>query len=380
MPRARAKPSPGRAPASPIGAAPAPAAPFEPRPIDRSAVAAVNRLCRRRAPVAVTIAGVAAQLHPQPVLLEDGHAAESFAGPSTVDLVWTFADRERATLSLPRSAVERILSALDPALVDLPGEPTRSLLIELALAPLLDAFEQHAGTRVSLEETRVGPDRGAPRQASALAFRCGLGGVPHEALLRTGSPQAAVAGLELLARAVGALPVAASANDLSGLTFPLEVRAGTVRLPLSALADLRPGDVLVPDDFALERGRVAVVVQHLSAAAVVDQTGLRVQDPLRPERTLTMEFDMTIGAAPPGDPERNTTFDDLQVTLVFELGRSQVDLATLRSIAPGYVFPLVRDPTAPVDIVASGRCIGKGEIVRIGDTLGVRTTRLFGHE
>ena len=89
---------------------------------------------------------------------------------------------------------------------------------------------------------------------------------------------------------------------------------------------------------------------------------------------------MTVGGAPFGDAERNTTFDELQVTLVFELGRSQVDLATLRSIAPGYVFPLVRDPDAPVDLVVNGRCIGKGEIVRIGETLGIRTTRLFGHE
>ena len=89
---------------------------------------------------------------------------------------------------------------------------------------------------------------------------------------------------------------------------------------------------------------------------------------------------MTVGGATSGDADRNTTLEDLQVTLVFELGRSQVDLATLRSITPGYVFPLVRDPAAPVDLVVNGRCIGKGEIVRIGETLGVRTTRLFGHE
>lgn len=79
-------------------------------------------------------------------------------------------------------------------------------------------------------------------------------------------------------------------------------------------------------------------------------------------------------------PLPDSTLGDLEVTLVFELGRCEIDLGTLRTLAPGYVFPLSADPAGPVDIVANGRRIGRGEIVRIGETLGIRATRLFGHE
>ena len=91
-----------------------------------------------------------------------------------------------------------------------------------------------------------------------------------------------------------------------------------------------------------------------------------------------MAHDRDSGA--PDESDGDGTLDDLEVTLVFEIGRRFVDLAELRSIAPGYVFPMTQDASAPVDILANGRRIGRGEIVRIGETLGVRVTRLFGHE
>ena len=70
---------------------------------------------------------------------------------------------------------------------------------------------------------------------------------------------------------------------------------------------------------------------------------------------------------------------DLEVQLTFELGRQTVELEQLRAIMPGYVFPIERSPDDPVDIVANGRRIGRGEIVRVGDGLGVRLIRLFDH-
>ena len=80
-------------------------------------------------------------------------------------------------------------------------------------------------------------------------------------------------------------------------------------------------------------------------------------------------------AVPPAE-----RLDELPVTLVFELGRSELPLAAVQGLAPGAVIPLGRDPGEAVDIVANGRRIGRGEIVRIGDELGIRVVRLFGDE
>ncbi|HET8729240.1 MAG TPA: FliM/FliN family flagellar motor switch protein, partial [Alphaproteobacteria bacterium] len=68
---------------------------------------------------------------------------------------------------------------------------------------------------------------------------------------------------------------------------------------------------------------------------------------------------------------------DLPVQLVFELARTEIALSDLRTVAPGYVFELGRDRSQPVDILANGRRIGRGEVVQIEDELGVRVVRLF---
>ena len=63
----------------------------------------------------------------------------------------------------------------------------------------------------------------------------------------------------------------------------------------------------------------------------------------------------------------------LPVEVAFELGRSELRVGELSALQPGYVFPLA----APVDgasvtIRANGQAVGQGELVAVGDTLGVR--------
>ncbi|MEY9101332.1 type III secretion system YscQ/HrcQ family protein [Sinorhizobium fredii] len=64
--------------------------------------------------------------------------------------------------------------------------------------------------------------------------------------------------------------------------------------------------------------------------------------------------------------------DDIEIVLVFECGRWPISLGDLRSAGDGHVFELGRPIDGLVDIVANGRCIGRGDIVRIGDELGIR--------
>ena len=68
--------------------------------------------------------------------------------------------------------------------------------------------------------------------------------------------------------------------------------------------------------------------------------------------------------------------DDLPIKLVFEVGRCDMTLGAVRALGPGHVFALERDPAQSVDIVANGRRIGTGQLVRVGERLGVRVLRL----
>ena len=74
------------------------------------------------------------------------------------------------------------------------------------------------------------------------------------------------------------------------------------------------------------------------------------------------------GAAPAADPARS-----LPVQVEFELGRTEMSIGELADLQPGYVFPLATPlEGASVTIRANGRIAGRGELVAVGDTLGVR--------
>jgi type III secretion protein Q len=65
----------------------------------------------------------------------------------------------------------------------------------------------------------------------------------------------------------------------------------------------------------------------------------------------------------------------IPVRIEFAIGEITLPFGELERIEPGYVFELGRAiDGASVDIRANGRRIGRGQIVAIGDTLGVRIT------
>jgi type III secretion protein Q len=77
---------------------------------------------------------------------------------------------------------------------------------------------------------------------------------------------------------------------------------------------------------------------------------------------------------------RDSDLDDLPVRLVFEAGRVELSLGELQRLAPGALVPLGRPPGEPLDIMANGRRLGRGALVQIGDSLGVRIVSLANNE
>src|SRR3546814_2588586 len=64
---------------------------------------------------------------------------------------------------------------------------------------------------------------------------------------------------------------------------------------------------------------------------------------------------------------------NLPVQLAFDIGRLEVSVGDLASLQPGYVFALPAQlQGANVTIRANGRTAGRGEVVAMGDTIGVR--------
>lgn len=72
----------------------------------------------------------------------------------------------------------------------------------------------------------------------------------------------------------------------------------------------------------------------------------------------------------------DSSLDEIPVEVVFQAGRIEMQIAEVDSLAPGVILPLERTADDALDIVVNGRRIGRGGLVKIGDKLGVRVTRL----
>lgn len=64
--------------------------------------------------------------------------------------------------------------------------------------------------------------------------------------------------------------------------------------------------------------------------------------------------------------------ENIQMTIIVEVGRLQMSMQKLLELQPGNLLDLDIHPENGVDLIVNGRCVGRGELLRIGDTLGVR--------
>ncbi|KRQ95018.1 type III secretion system cytoplasmic ring protein SctQ [Bradyrhizobium valentinum] len=348
-------------------------APWQPRMLcEPSDLAVLNACSVRRPPFKGSLEGLPIDIDLSPSYLMDPAPADSDCFEASCN--W---GQSSAKATLAYATVRRLLDRIQPGLSDdPPDEPTLSMLVELALAPLFEKIEIATGASFRLQSSsrRASRDLTTPGPGSRrLVFHGALDGIPFELELELDVP-ALEDFVKLLQHAVPArLPLAETFVPVVAI-----LSAGAVRLPVRTLQDLHHGDVLIPDEFPFERGEAALTFGHrYRAIARLDETGARVRSALQHSK-----FIQEINAMEGKGASRVVETDDLgdlEIQLTFELGRQTVELEQLRTIAPGYVFPLGRSPNDPVDIVANGRRIGRGEIVRVGDGLGVRLIRLFDH-
>lgn len=165
------------------------------------------------------------------------------------------------------------------------------------------------------------------------------------------------------------------ADELAAQAAQVVVGIEGRALAYSAWRALRRGDVLVLGVRQQLRGGQARANGQCWPLAATDAgwsvTGAPTPDP-HPEDAKMQTHDTDPMAMPEGEPERNPAHD-LPVQVGFDLGSVTLSLADLAALQPGYVFALpTRLEGANVTVRANGRIAGRGEVVAVGDTLGVR--------
>ncbi|WP_439373202.1 type III secretion system cytoplasmic ring protein SctQ [Bradyrhizobium sp. DASA03120] len=273
---------------------------------------------------------------------------------------------ETAVLALPRLVAETLISTVQHGLT-LPSDPARSLVLELALEPLLARLENMLAADVQViridEATTQGPYLELDIAYGALASKARLflfssldGPVPFAFCMLN----------ELL----GQLP-----REMRNLSpeLPIMVASeiGSLRVPVGLVRQAQAGDALLPDIIPFASGQVILTAGTLWAPAAVSGDRLILRGPFRLHPHPLKSAYMTTQVKPPNLPSESDV-DSIEITLVFEFGRWPIPLGTLRSVNDGHVFELRRPVDGPVDIVANGRLIGHGDIVRVGEELAVR--------
>lgn len=79
-------------------------------------------------------------------------------------------------------------------------------------------------------------------------------------------------------------------------------------------------------------------------------------------------------AEPDQDPVEVRPASEIPFSLKVEIGSLEMTLNELMQLKPGNILNIGEKPTESVRLMINHSCVGKGELVQIGDVLGVRVT------
>ncbi|WP_438867517.1 type III secretion system cytoplasmic ring protein SctQ [Pseudomonas sp. L1(2025)] len=261
--------------------------------------------------------------------------------------------RAPVRLRLSAAALEQVLVplALQFDVQLLPALP-RALLLELAVLDLIERLEPLLAQPLQLLEAPQDQQPYALHLALALTF----GNQPTMHAQLDLSEGAAVLLAQLLDQHAQLEP-----DPLPDLRQTLAVVAGQQHLSLGELRSLRPGDVLMLEPGP---GLLLELAGRLQARCQYQGEVLRLQEALQAP-LLHMENTMT-------DVDAAAALDDLPLKLVCQVGSLELTLAQLRELGAGSLLQLNTPGVDSVDLMVNGRRVGQGQLVKIGDGLGVR--------
>jgi flagellar motor switch protein FliN/FliY len=72
--------------------------------------------------------------------------------------------------------------------------------------------------------------------------------------------------------------------------------------------------------------------------------------------------------------------EDISVEVAIELGRTRMTIRELAKLNVDDVLELAQPADRPLEVVAGGKVLARGELVPVGDRLALRITELAGDE
>jgi len=160
-----------------------------------------------------------------------------------------------------------------------------------------------------------------------------------------------------------------ASRSLAALTLRPRLRLLERSLPATVLAALEPGDIALLEGAASTSIPVTLIIGK-GTTMQVEAT----YDPDTGQAVATGEPAMRTEREGPDDA---AALEELQVPVSFEVDTARITLGELAGIRPGYVIELEKPVTAAtVRLVCHGQTVGHGQLVAVGEQMGIRIVRM----
>ncbi|MDB5650179.1 MAG: type secretion system YscQ/HrcQ family protein [Hyphomicrobiales bacterium] len=329
----------------------------------RSDVALINRNVARRQKLAFNDGACSFEIESRIAGLPPGpfHRVNLLSGADNI------------SLSIPEDTVESILARLEKS-VDFAVLDAAAMgwLFVYVFWGLIDRIEAFTKTTIEIKSVER---RNDISEIDSIFFSVGWNDLRIPIAMK-GDPRALDRALSMweFDRWIPA-PVAQ-------LAMPVNIIFGWTDLTISDILDIRSGDVILVDRCLGSRDRaVCVICDSLFVSGRLNDSVFKSEiyaseadfkSKWFPEMSTHLNPDTDEIAVIPLSPQHR----NLPVTMSFEFFRTNIALADLCAMNSNYVFELPFSEVPAVNIFANGLLIGKGEIVRVEEVLGVRVTTL----
>ena len=156
---------------------------------------------------------------------------------------------------------------------------------------------------------------------------------------------------------------------LDGIGITAAFALGQIHIPVRDLKQLEPGDILIPDQWFPDQNQGRLIIPPLSYRFSFDTEGTPGKGPTH----ITL-LEKGVRRVDGHIKKTDDTIEDLEVNITFEVERRTMTLAQVRKLAAGTLIPLGLSPETGVmvDIVAGGKCLTRGRVVSLGESLGIQ--------
>ena len=250
-----------------------------------------------------------------------------------------------------RALIDQIMDKAFPtqALLALP-EDLQQAVLNSNLQGLTEQLTQATGTTVTF--VSLSPSDALPFHAD-LTLNVAIDGTNYPVYLESNP---------IVFDLLKLLPVqhTETASDIP-LWGSLEV--GRAALPRNDVEQLATGDIVFLSYHVT--GQQLILRMHSGLAFLGEADGTQVT--IR-NRMDTMQDDQ--------QTDQEINLSDMEVELLFEVGRQQFSVQEVQALQAGHVFELDRPIEQPVNIRVNGKLIAECQLVQVNNRLGARITRI----